>query len=135
MNIELSGELPTTLNSGDEYRFTIRPIDNGAKGYASTTVDVNYEGGTSSYLVEIDGTLLSIAELQKDLILFPNPANNVVTLKSESLGAVHIFNILGQKIDEFHPKGNELEIVTSDYQDGIYFIRTDEKTLKFVVRH
>lgn len=135
LNIELSGELPTTLNSGDEYRFTIRPIDNGAKGYASTTVDVNYEGGTSSYLVEIDGTLLSIAELQKDLILFPNPANNVVTLKSESLGAVHIFNILGQKIDEFHPKGNELEIVTSDYQDGIYFIRTDEKTLKFVVRH
>ena len=67
--------------------------------------------------------------------LFPNPANDFVTLSGESLGTVHVYNSLGQKVDEFEANGNEIRINTTHYENGIYFVKSDETTLMFVVRH
>ena len=69
------------------------------------------------------------------LFLYPNPANDFVTLMGEDLGTVRVYNILGQKVDELETEGNELQINTTSYLDGLYFIKFDEKTMKFVVRH
>ena len=67
--------------------------------------------------------------------LYPNPANDFVTLKGESLGTVHVYNALGQMVDEFEANGSELRINTTGYENGMYFVKTDETTLRFVVRH
>ena len=67
--------------------------------------------------------------------LYPNPANDFVTLKGESLGAVCIYNTLGQKVDEFEANGSELRINTTGYENGIYVVKAGETTLRFVVRH
>ena len=67
--------------------------------------------------------------------LYPNPANNFVTLSGESLGTVRVYNTLGQMVDEFEANGNEFRINTAGYESGIYFVKTDEQTLKFVVKH
>jgi len=67
--------------------------------------------------------------------LFPNPANDFVTLKGESIGTVRVYNTLGQKMDEFEANGNELRISTAGYENGIYFVKAGEQTLKFVVKH
>jgi peroxiredoxin len=67
--------------------------------------------------------------------LFPNPANDFVTLKSENLSTVRVYNALGQKVDEFDANGSELQINTTDYENGVYFVKTDDKTIKFVVKH
>ena len=66
--------------------------------------------------------------------LFPNPANDFVTLKGE-LGVVSVYNTLGQKVDEFYAEGNELKINTEKYEDGVYVIKANENTLRFVVKH
>ena len=68
-------------------------------------------------------------------MLYPNPANDFVTLKGESLGTVRVFNTLGQKMDEFEANGTELRINTAGYENGVYFVKANEKTLKFVVKH
>ena len=67
--------------------------------------------------------------------LFPNPANDFVTLKGENLGTVRVYNAIGQKVDEFEANGSELRINTTGYDNGVYFIKSDENTLKFVVKH
>ena len=69
------------------------------------------------------------------IMVYPNPANTFVTLKGESLGTVHVYNALGQKVDEFEANGNELRISTAGYENGLYLVKTSETTLRFVVRH
>ena len=67
--------------------------------------------------------------------VFPNPANDFVTLKGESLGTVRVYNALGQKVDEFEANGSELRINTAGYESGVYVVKAGETTLRFVVRH
>ena len=67
--------------------------------------------------------------------LFPNPANDFVTLSGENLGTVSVYNILGQKIDGFEANDTELRINTTSYEDGVYFIQTSKNALRLVITH
>ena len=69
------------------------------------------------------------------IAVYPNPSNGYVTLSGESLGTVRVYNALGQKVEEFEANGNELRINTTGYENGVYFVKTDETTLRFVVKH
>ncbi len=76
-----------------------------------------------------------IQETAASFSLFPNPANESVTIKGDHLGLVSVFNILGQKVEEFEVADNELRIITTDYENGIYVVKTDNRVMKFVVKH
>ena len=67
--------------------------------------------------------------------LFPNPANESVTLKGENLGMVRVYNTLGQEVESIDAIGSELNINTASYLNGVYFIKVNETTLRFVVTH
>ena len=67
--------------------------------------------------------------------LFPNPANESVTIKGENLNTVRIYNALGQLVESIEAAGNELNISTASYMNGVYFIKVNETTLRFVVSH
>ena len=86
------------------------------------------------FTVMVDNTW-SVDENEASATLYPNPANESVTLKGGNLGMVRVFNALGQKVDEYEAPDSELRIHTAGYENGVYFIKTDEMTLKFVVKH
>ena len=88
----------------------------------------------AQFVVMVDQTW-SLDETDASVTLFPNPANERVTLKGVSLGTVSVYNALGQKMDEFATESSELTINTAQYQSGVYFIKVNEKTLRFVVTH
>ena len=69
------------------------------------------------------------------IVVYPNPANDFVTLSGESLGTVRIYNALGQKVHEFEANGSELRINTTGYENGMYVVKAGNNTLRFVVRH
>ena len=96
------------------------------------TLSSNLPDASFTVMVEL---VWSIDENKVSTTLRPNPANDFVILTGEDLGTVRVYNILGQKVDELKAEGHELEIVTSSYPDGVYFVKTGEKTLKFVVKH
>ena len=77
----------------------------------------------------------SVNDNTASVSLFPNPANESVTLKGENLSMVHVYNSLGQKVDEFEANGCELHINTTGYESGVYVVKAGEKTLRFVVKH
>lgn len=68
-------------------------------------------------------------------IIYPNPANEFVKISGENLDNIMIFNTVGQKIAEFEVYNNELNINTSNYENGVYFVKIGEKTQRFVVTH
>ena len=69
------------------------------------------------------------------ITLFPNPANDFVTLTGENLGTVRVYNALGQKVEEFEVNSSELRINITSYESGVYVVKTGEKALRFVVKH
>ena len=88
----------------------------------------------AQFVVMVDETW-SVEENAASISLFPNPANESVTLMGENLGMVRVFNVLGQKVDEFEANGSEFRINTTGYENGIYFVKAGEQTLRFVVKH
>ena len=88
----------------------------------------------AQFVVMVDETW-SVEENAASISLFPNPANESVTLMGENLGMVRVFNVLGQKVDEFEANGREFRINTTGYENGIYFVKAGEQTLRFVVKH
>lgn len=68
--------------------------------------------------------------------LTPNPANEFVSIKGDNLGMVSIFNMLGQKMEDFYAEGKELIISTAQYPNGIYFAKTAQgATKRFIIAH
>jgi hypothetical protein len=81
-------------------------------------------------------TTESIGESYSPLALFPNPANESVTLRGENHGVISLYNALGQKVDTFFSKESQMVIPTAKYQNGIYFVRTSSgKTQRLVIAH
>lgn len=73
--------------------------------------------------------------IAQKVMVYPNPANDFLKVNGENLNNVLVFNILGQKIEEFEVNGNELDINIADYENGVYFVKIGEKTQRFVVAH
>ena len=111
--------------------------------YVDVTLKESFEGkmyvNTSAGNFEVDiiyESTVGIGENNSTLALFPNPANESVTLRGENLGAVSIYNVLGQKVDTFFPEESQMVIPTAKYQNGIYFVKTSNgQTQRLVIAH
>ena len=88
----------------------------------------------AQFVVMVDDTW-SVDENEASATLYPNPANDFVTISGENLGTVRVYNTLGQKVDEFEANGSELRINTTCYENGVYVVKVGEQTMKFVVKH
>ena len=90
----------------------------------------------ASFVAKVNNLPWSVEENKNPISLFPNPANESVTLKGANLGTVCVYNTLGQKVEVFVTEGVELTINTAKYENGIYVVKTDSgTTARFVVKH
>jgi hypothetical protein len=66
----------------------------------------------------------AIDELENNLKIYPNPANDFIKLSAVGyqLSVIKIYNYLGILIGEFEANSNEIEINISNYNSGVYFI-------------
>ena len=121
------GFYPTVMVIRPDHSFAQRDVYPPTFDQIATVF--NNEGYTQFYC------LTNVDEIDNTVSLFPNPANESLTLRGEYLGMVSIYNALGQKLDEFRAN-HELSINTSSYEDGIYVIKTENGTVsRFVVQH
>ena len=109
-------------------------VGKNAPEYIEDLVTVSSNLPDASFTVMVEHAW-SVEENEASATLFPNPANDFVTLDGENLGTVRVYNAIGQKVDEFEANGSKLRINTTDYENGVYFVKTDDKTIKFVVKH
>ena len=141
LNIELSSELPAMVEAGEEFYFTISPITMGERSYASTSINVNYDGGVINFLVEIDGELLKVTELSSTAKVYPNPANNNVCIETEKgIESVKVYNMMGALVETIPANAKTVNVDLNTYSNGIYFfnIRHNDGTVsnqRVVVSH
>ena len=101
--------------------------------YGTLFIDTDFGIYTISIYYE---TVLGVSEDIPTFSLAPNPANEFINIKGESMGMVSIFNMLGQKMEDRFAEGEELIIATAHYPNGIYFAKTTKgETKRFVVAH
>ncbi len=87
----------------------------------------------------IEGGTLGLTKyyLQKDVNIFPNPANDIVNIQfsyeSKFETTVSMFSLVGQKVKEFTlPKGIEISSLNiRDLKKGMYFIQIQSGKEKF----
>ena len=126
-NIYLDGELieenytETSYSGGSSE--TIDYLEDGNQHIVE--VVAVYENGTSvgsAVLVTKDTNVSEITE--NNISVYPNPANDFVKLSAVSgqLSVVKIYNCLGMLVEEIEVNANEVEINTSEYNTGIYFV-------------
>ena len=96
---------------------------------------VNTSEGNFEVNIVYESTV-GVEENNATLTVFPNPANESVTLQGENLGVVSLYNVVGQKVETFYTDESQLVIPTAKYQEGIYFIRTSNgMTQRLVIVH
>ena len=122
-----------TIPQGESVELGIECCVTG-KGLVPDLVTISSNMTDAQFVVMVDDTW-SVNENEASISLFPNPANDFVTLSGESLGTVSVFNAMGQKVEEFEANGNELRIATNHYSEGVYFVKANGQTLRFVVTH
>ena len=69
---------------------------------------------------------------EKDFILYPNPSNNFIVVKSEVIGYIEIYNLLGVKILSRKKSTLLKEIDISILPKGLYILKLKHKTKKFL---
>ncbi len=75
---------------------------------------------------------LSVDEAEEDLFfIYPNPFDNQLVITMDGQINVEIYNSLGQKITSAEAQ-DEMTIDTSDWNNGVYFVRVNGNTVKVV---
>lgn len=78
----------------------------------------------NAYCVRIFYSPEDISEnVAKNVAIYPNPANGLLTVKADNLTNVMVYNALGQKVLEQSIDADEISISTTDFDPGIYLIR------------
>lgn len=96
-------------------------------------------GETEDYLVSLDGLPTSVSSIahNSELMIFPNPANNLLSIKSYNniIGSqVDILNIFGQKIHSEKLNSNE-NLDIHSLSNGIYVLSVNGMYQRFTVNH
>ena len=72
---------------------------------------------------------------RKSFTIYPNPVQDFFTISGENLGTVSIFNSIGQKMNEFDTNGQSINIPTSRYPNGVYYIKVGEHSQRLIITH
>ena len=63
------------------------------------------------------------SEIGNDVLIYPNPFTDIVTITSQEKGEVEIYNVLGQEIFSKQLTTNNCQLNLSSQPSGIYFVR------------
>ena len=75
---------------------------------------------------------LSVDEIEDELFtVYPNPVDNQLVVKMEGLIKIDIYNSLGQIVISSEAQ-DEITINTSEWNNGVYFVKVNDKTVKVI---
>ncbi|RZW55651.1 MAG: T9SS type A sorting domain-containing protein [Flavobacteriaceae bacterium] len=81
-------------------------------------------------ITEGNGTLSILNYPKSGLKIYPNPAENMLNIKSpERINSVEIFNSLGQNLGDFDYDQNELKLNVSHLKPGTYFFKIESRNI------
>ncbi len=84
--------------------------------------------------IMIDNTNININDkVMNSISIYPNPANNVLTVANAESSNIRIFNMLGEEVANINNESSNQTIDISSLANGTYFVKVGAKTFKFNV--
>ena len=137
----LQDSMYNNVSGGDRLALAISDLNND--GYFDWVVG-NYSGGVNFYKGKQSVVGISALDTKKtEVLLYPNPANDVLNLKLmnlpvESLKTIEILNSTGETVFQLNLTKNNASITTQNWPSGIYLCKVncegENRTQKFIVR-
>lgn len=125
-NVEGEGYEDAAVQQNTEYCYTVTHVCSFGESEAS-----NQDCETLTNAIdEVDATYQ----------VFPNPANNKVTVKGENIARIVVYNVLGQVMETINVTNSISDINTSSYENGVYVLRIttangDVTTQRVIIAH
>ncbi|MBR4837202.1 MAG: T9SS type A sorting domain-containing protein [Bacteroidales bacterium] len=101
-----------------EWRYDTAP-NGGTGGNVCWVDDITFPGNT--VIMGVEST-----SYDKDVTIYPNPANDVIYIKGDDVQYVEIYNSIGLKVISMNVNNSE-SIDIADLANGLYFVRTSDK--------
>ena len=86
----------------------------------------------SSVLSSFECELLTIAENQADIAIFPNPTQDILNIQLQNDTHFEIYSTIGQLLIEGELTGNNKQIDVSMLSKGLYHLRIDNTIVKVI---
>ena len=130
-----------TPNEGASYMWTIEPAEAGtfdiSNSYtANITWSENYKGEATVFAYEdnVCGDALNqkvvtvrnttdVNEYSIEARIFPNPANDIVTIEAENMRQITVFNTFGQALYNMETENDMVKVNMAPFGTGTYLIR------------
>lgn len=107
-----TGDFPTAAHI--QYGFSVKGL-NGNPAHI-TTNGFAVVGAATANVVDFSKT---------PVVMFPNPATNVLNFSSENaIDSIEIYNIMGQKVVNAKPSQNAASVDVSGLANGVYIVNT-----------
>ena len=76
---------------------------------------------------------VKVKNLEDEVVMFPNPASDMVEINISFIDEVEVFNLLGERICHIKANREAVKLDVSDYPAGIYIVQVKQlKNLYFV---
>ena len=89
-----------------------------------------------SFTLTITPNLAVAQNVKENVVIYPNPAKNQITIKGEfdTAESITIYNILGQKVMDKATISNEEKVDVSKLSNGVYtiYFNTSKASYKFI---
>ena len=120
-----------TIWDGGKCAFTFADINNDNQ---PDMILGNLSGGISYF--SSDTALVSGTENhpQHNLVIYPNPTSNKLTVESNLLGKIAIKNLLGKTVYTTKKTTNSISINTSKFAKGIYILQLNGTSSKVIIQ-
>lgn len=118
------GTTSTDVNPQHNYNST---------GTKTITLTVTRNGCSESFIKTITVNSLNVNGFEKDSVLiYPTITSDELIIESDDNLNIEIISITGQKIGSFYKNSKTYKLDVSQFANGIYFIKYDNKTYKFI---
>ncbi|MBO5848912.1 MAG: T9SS type A sorting domain-containing protein [Bacteroidales bacterium] len=126
-NIYIDGQLVETNYTGLSYvnEEIVESIYDD-KDHSIEVVALYENGKTSVGVVKKIASGVNVTEIKEsNLNIYPNPVKDVVSVNSENINSVSVYNSVGVLVEKIEVRSNNVEINMSDYNTGIYFVQVN----------
>ncbi|MBQ8760206.1 MAG: T9SS type A sorting domain-containing protein [Bacteroidales bacterium] len=118
-NLYCNGIKITDINSNTS-EYVLGDVENGVEYCFQISADYdNYESASSE---EVCVVYTDIDEIESEIFVTPNPADNFVRISGANVKEVNIYNSLGILVDRFNVEDNIVNVNVEDYSSGVYFV-------------
>jgi len=95
------------------------------KNFASNYFDFNPPVNTNTVKNTINSFYIISEDSENDVNtqIYPNPANDYITVETNLKSEIEIFNIQGKLIKSMNTNGDKTNIDISDFSSGMYFVK------------